>query len=37
MLGTKSEAQYFALSFPPGLKYPGTTIEIREDLLKITR
>ena len=36
-LGTKSEAQYFALSFPPGLKYPGTEIEIRKDLLNITR
>ena len=36
-LGSKSESQYFALSFPPGLVYPGTTIEIREDLLKITR
>ena len=36
-LNSKSESQYFALSFPPGLVYPGTTIEIREDLLKITR
>jgi hypothetical protein len=37
MLGTKSEAQYFAQSFPKGLKYPGTNIDIRENLLEITR
>jgi hypothetical protein len=36
-LNSKSESQYFALSFPPGLKYPGTQIEIRKDLLDITR
>ena len=36
-LGSKSESQYFALSFPPGLEYPGTNIEIRKDLLNITR
>ena len=36
-LNSKSEAQYFALSFPEGLVYPGTTIEIRKDLLNITR
>ena len=36
-LNSKSESQYFALSFPPGLKYPGTNIEIRKDLLNITR
>ena len=36
-LNSKSEAQYFALSFPPGLVYPGTKIEIRKDLLNITR
>ena len=36
-LNSKSESQYFALSFPEGLVYPGTTIEIRKDLLNITR
>jgi len=36
-LGTKSEAQYFAQSFPSNLTYPGTTINIRQDLLKITQ
>ena len=36
-LNSKSESQYFALSFPPGLEYPGTNIEIRKDLLNITR
>ena len=36
-LNSKSESQYFAQSFPPGLKYPGTQIEIRKDLLDITR
>tara|TARA_R110000765_G_scaffold424938_1_gene536804 strand:+ start:630 stop:1184 length:555 start_codon:yes stop_codon:yes gene_type:complete len=37
MLNSKSEAQYFAKSFPKGLKYPGTNIDIRENLLEITR
>jgi len=37
MLGTKSEAQFFAQSFPKDLKYPGTNIVIRDDLLNITR
>ena len=36
-LPTKSEAQYFAQSFPSNLTYPGTTINIRQDLLKITQ
>ena len=36
-LNSKSESQYFAQSFPPGLKYPGTNIEIRKDLLNVTR
>ena len=37
MLGTKSESQFFAQSFPKDLKYPGTNIIIRDDLLNITR
>ena len=33
-LGTTSEKRYFALSFPSDATYPGTTINIREQLLK---
>jgi len=33
-LGTTSEKRYFALSFPSNATYPGTTINIREQLLK---
>ena len=33
-LGTTSEKRYFALSFPSDATYPGTTINIREQLIK---
>ena len=33
-LGTTSEKRYFALSFPSDVTYPGTTINIREQLIK---
>ena len=36
-LGTKSEMQYFAQSFPSNLDYPGTKINIKQDLIKITQ
>jgi len=36
-LGTKSEMQYFAQSFPTNLDYPGTKINIKQDLIKITQ
>jgi len=33
-LGTTSEKRYFALSFPSDATYPGTTINIRDQLIK---
>ena len=36
-MGTKSEQRYYAVSFPAGVKLPGTNQDVRDFLLNITR
>ena len=36
-MGTKSEQRYYAVSFPAGVKLPGTNQDVRDFLLNVTR